>query len=131
MTRDYSLFLSITKINSGKVTFRDNLKGKIIRVGNIGGKSSPSIENVFLMNDLKYNLLSISQLCDKEFKIMFDHACCLILENDKVLFIGNIKGNVYKIKIYVCIRIESCLIASINNSFLFKLVKNKLVKELP
>jgi len=51
------------------------------------------------MNDLKYNLLSISQLCDKEFKIMFDHAYCLILKNDKVLFIENIKGNVYKIKI--------------------------------
>jgi hypothetical protein len=131
MTRDDSLFSSITKINSGKVIFRDNSKGKIIGVGNIGGKSSPSIEKVFLMNDLKYNLLSISQLCDKEFKIMFNHVCCLILENDKVLFISNIKGNVYKIKIYVCIRIKGCLIASINNSFLFKLVKNKLVKELP
>jgi hypothetical protein len=83
------------------------------------------------MNDLKYNLLSISQLCDKEFKIMFDHAYCLILKNDKVLFIENIKRNVYKIKIYACIRIESCLIDNINNSFLFKLVKNKLVKELP
>jgi len=83
------------------------------------------------MNDLKYNLLSISQLCDKEFKIMFDHAYCLILKNNKVLFIENIKGNVYKIKIYTCMRIESYLITSINNSFLFKLVKNKLVKELP
>jgi rRNA maturation protein Rpf1 len=42
-------------------------------------------------------LLNISQLCDKGYKIMFDHACYLILENDKVLFIGNRKGNVYKI----------------------------------
>jgi len=29
---------------------------------------------------------------------MFDHACCLILKNDKVLLVGNRKGNVYKIK---------------------------------
>jgi hypothetical protein len=44
MTRDNSLFSSITKINAGKVTFRDNLKGKIIGVDNIEGKSSPSIK---------------------------------------------------------------------------------------
>jgi len=44
ITRDDSLFSSITKINSGKVTFKDNSKGNIIGVGNIGGKSSPSIE---------------------------------------------------------------------------------------
>ncbi|KAJ6932201.1 hypothetical protein NC651_007802 [Populus alba x Populus x berolinensis] len=37
MTKDYSLFSSISKINGGKVTFRDNLKGKVIGVSNIGG----------------------------------------------------------------------------------------------
>ena len=55
------------------------------------------------------------------------------------------KRGVYKINIDACIRIESCLVASINDSFLWhkrlivyigkdifsKLVKNKLVKELP
>jgi len=107
MTGDDSLFSGITKINGGKVTFRDNSKGKIIGVGNIGSKSSLSIEKVFII-----------QLCDKGYKIMFDHACCLILENDKVLFIGNRKGNVYKIKIDACMRIESCLVARINDSFL-------------
>jgi hypothetical protein len=33
-----SIISSITKINAGKVTFRDNLKGKIIGVDNIEGK---------------------------------------------------------------------------------------------
>jgi hypothetical protein len=50
---------------------------------------------------------------------MFDHACCLILENDKVLFVDNRKGNVYNIKIDACMRIESCLIACINDSFIW------------
>jgi len=86
MIKDVLLFLSITKINCGKVTFRDNLKESII-----GGKSSLSIEKIFLVNSLKYNLLSISQLSDKVYKIMFDHVCCFILENDKVLFVGNRK----------------------------------------
>ena len=50
---------------------------------------------------------------------MFDHACCIILENDKVLLIGNRKVNVYKIKIDACIRIKNCLVASINDFFFF------------
>ena len=74
MTKDDSLFSSISKINGRKVTFGDNLKGKVIGVSNIGGKSSPSIEKVFLVKNLKHNLLSISQLYDKGYKIMFDHA---------------------------------------------------------
>jgi len=50
---------------------------------------------------------------------MFDHACCLILENDKVLVIGIRKEYVYKIKINICMRIENYLVASINDSFLW------------
>jgi hypothetical protein len=143
MTGDDSLFSSITKINDGKVTFGNNSKGKIIGVGNIRSKSSLSIKKVFLVNNLKHNLLRIIQLCDKGYKIMFDYACCLILENDKVLCIGNRKGNVYKINIDACMRIENCLVASINDSFLWhrrldhismyilsKLVKNELIKGL-
>jgi len=44
MTGDNSLLSSITQINGGKVTSKDNSKGKIIKVDNIGDKSSPSIE---------------------------------------------------------------------------------------
>jgi hypothetical protein len=44
MTGDTSLLSSITKINRGKVISGDNSKGKIIKVDNIGDKSSPSIE---------------------------------------------------------------------------------------
>jgi len=50
---------------------------------------------------------------------MFDHACCLILENDKFLLVGNRKENVYKIKINKCMRIKSSLVSSINDSFFF------------
>jgi hypothetical protein len=60
MTKDDSLFSSISNINGGKVTFGDNLKEKIIGVDNIEGKSSSSKEKVFLVNNLKHILLSIS-----------------------------------------------------------------------
>lgn len=62
-------------------------------------------------------MLSISQLCDTGYKIMFDHSCCLILENDKVIFIGIRKG--YKSKIDASLRIDNCLIANISDCFIW------------
>ena len=46
------------------MTFGDNGKGRIIGHGSIGNNSSSLIENVLLVDGLKHNLLSISQLCD-------------------------------------------------------------------
>ena len=52
------------------VTFGDNAKGRIIGQGNIGNSTPSFIENMLLVYGLKYNLLSISQLCDKDFKVI-------------------------------------------------------------
>ena len=72
MTGNYPWFLSFTKIeNSGNVSFGDNSKGKIIGIGNVGNVSSTFIENVCLIENLKHNLLSISQLCDKSYKVVW------------------------------------------------------------
>ena len=59
------MFSSLTPKDGGYVTFRDNKKGKIIGVGSIGKSNSSNIENVLLVDGLRHNLLSISQLCDK------------------------------------------------------------------
>ena len=65
------------------VSFGDNKKGKIIGIGSIGISPNPSIENVLLVDGLKH---SISQLCDKGNRVIFDH---------KAIFIGNRHDNVY------------------------------------
>nr|KYP57076.1 hypothetical protein KK1_003330 [Cajanus cajan] len=72
MTGDPSKFLSLEMKHEGYVTFVDNNKGKIIGHGNIDNPPSTMIENVLLIIGLKRNLLSISQLCDKGYKIEFD-----------------------------------------------------------
>ncbi|RDY07734.1 hypothetical protein CR513_08111, partial [Mucuna pruriens] len=41
-----------------------NQKGKIIGIGEIGKHLFPSTDNVLIVEGLKHNLLSISQLCD-------------------------------------------------------------------
>ena len=59
------------------------------------------IENVCLVENLKHNLISISQLCDKGYKVIFDKSRCVI-ENacdEKILIIANRCGNVYTIDI--------------------------------
>ena len=46
-------------------------------IGTIGNSSPRIIKNVLLV-DLKHNLLSISQLCDKCYHVVFESSKCLI-----------------------------------------------------
>ena len=65
MTGDKYMFAFLFTKDGRYVTFGDNSKGKIIGVGNVRKEISPRIENILLIDGLKHNLLSISQLCDK------------------------------------------------------------------
>lgn len=99
MIGNYAWFSSFTKIeNGGDVSFEDNSKGKILRIGKV---SSTLIENVCLVENLKHNLISITQLCDKGYKVAFDKSRCVIenASDGKILFMGNRCGNVYTIDI--------------------------------
>ena len=71
MIGDESQFITLEAKNGGMVTFGDNGKRKIIGIDNIDITSSTCIENIFLVDGLKNNLLSISQLCDKSYKVVF------------------------------------------------------------
>ena len=71
LTCDRSKFLSLETYDGGTVTFGDNMKSEIIAKGKVGRSSSHAIDNVFLVENLKHNLLSISQLCDKGNSIIF------------------------------------------------------------
>ncbi|RVW94231.1 hypothetical protein CK203_034851 [Vitis vinifera] len=101
MTGDESKFAFLIKRKGGYVTFRDNAKGRIIGQGNIGNDTSSLIESVLLVVGLKHNLLSISQLCDKGFKVIFEASHCIIkdIQNDKTIFMGHRCDNVYAINI--------------------------------
>jgi hypothetical protein len=67
--------------------------------GTIGNSSSPSIENVWLVDGLNHNLLSISQLCDSGYEVVVDKDNCTIINpTDKsIFFIGKRRCNGYKI----------------------------------
>ena len=71
MTEDKEQFNKLDAKDGGHVIFGDNVKGKIIGIGEIGNPQSLSIHHVLFVDGLKYNLLSISQLCDMGNKVTF------------------------------------------------------------
>ncbi|XP_043692925.1 uncharacterized protein LOC122643365, partial [Telopea speciosissima] len=95
MTANPNLFTKLNKYNGGMVTFGDNSKGKIIGIGEItiGGTI---ISNVCLVDNLKYNLLSVSQLCNIGYSVIFKTSHCLVKNsNDKTILKGIRKNNIY------------------------------------
>ena len=145
MTGNIQLLSSFQNKDGGTVTFGDNNKGKVIGVGSVSNPNKPIIDNVLLVNGLKHNLLSISQLCDKGYKIVFEKESCLIYDIDliTIIFKGYRKNNIYVLSMKN-ISNEHCLIASSNDSILWhkcfghvnfkhisKISKNDSVNGLP
>ena len=62
MTDDASLFVDLEKYDQGKVTFGDKNNSKIIGLVKVCKNPSNSIKDVYLVDVLKFNHLSISQL---------------------------------------------------------------------
>ena len=76
-------FFDFMAKKKGFVTYSDNNKGAILSKGSVGNPSSTTISDVLLVDGLKHNLISISQLCDKGYNVSFSKDCCIIEHNDK------------------------------------------------
>ena len=83
----------------GVVGFGGNQKGKIIGSRTIGYGKSSSIKNVLLVEGLMHNLLSISQLADNGYDVMFNQMSCKVVsqKDGSIIFNGKRKNNIYKI----------------------------------
>ncbi|WCJ26514.1 Retrovirus-related Pol polyprotein from transposon RE1 [Euphorbia peplus] len=79
MTGDEKAFITFVPKRGGKVSFGDAQKGRILGSGSIG--TNPPIEDVSLVRGLKFNLLSVAQLCDKGRDVVFSSSGCKILDS--------------------------------------------------
>jgi len=74
-----SNFLSLAATQGGSVAFDNEKSGIIVNIGKIGESLSHSIDGVYLVDGLKHNLLSVSQLCDKDNLVVFSSKQCLVV----------------------------------------------------
>nr|GEW71261.1 putative ribonuclease H-like domain-containing protein [Tanacetum cinerariifolium] len=155
MTGNMSYLSDFDDINVGYVAFGGNPKGgKIFGKGKIRtGKLD--FDDVYFVKELKFNLFSISQMCDKKNSVLFTETECLVLspefklpDENQVLLRVPKENNMYNVNLknIVSSRDLTCLFikATINESNLWhrrlghinfktmnKLVKGNLVRVLP
>ncbi|XP_075091602.1 uncharacterized protein LOC107830463 [Nicotiana tabacum] len=90
MTGDKQLFKTVTQLDGGIVTFGDKSKGNVIGVGRVPLGSTCDVDEVYPVDELSYNLLSIRQLYDNDYEFHFKkHDWFIEDESGKVILCGN------------------------------------------
>ena len=97
MTGEKSNFLSLTAAHGGSVTFENGKSGTIVCIGKIVESLSYSIDGVYQVDGLRHNLLSVSQLCDKDNLVVFSSNRCLVvnINTGDVVLRGKRHKNIY------------------------------------
>ncbi|GJU37465.1 putative ribonuclease H-like domain-containing protein [Tanacetum coccineum] len=155
MIRNIAYLLDFKEFDRGYVTFRGGAHG-----GRISGKGtlktdSLDFKDVYFVNELKFNLFSVSQMCDKKNYVLFTDTECLVLspnfklpDETQILLKIPRKDNMYSFDMKNIVPKESltCLVAKatldesmlwhrrlghINFKNINKLVKDNLVRGLP
>ncbi|GJZ74924.1 zinc finger, CCHC-type containing protein, partial [Tanacetum coccineum] len=155
MTGNIAYLSDFKEFDGGYVTFKGG-----VHVGRISGKGtlktdSLDFEDVYFVNELKFNLFSVSQMCDKKNYVLFTDTECLVLspnfklpDKNQILLKIPRKDNMYSFDMKNIVPKESltCLVAKatldesmlwhrrlghINFKNINKLVKDNLVRGLP
>jgi len=121
MTGNLTQFISLKLKAEGHVTYGDNNRGRILGRGDVGTKDSTTIDNVLYVEGLKHSLLSISQLCDKGYKVNFEANTCTISNeiSGKVHFTGIRVNNIYLLDIMNSCSENECLLSKSDDSWLW------------
>ena len=91
------------------MSFGNNAKGYVLGHGTVSS-GRVQFDKVNLVENLKYNLLSVSQMCDKRYSSYFTKYACRVISpegqlliekiiNDHTLLIAKRCGNVYVVDI--------------------------------
>jgi hypothetical protein len=101
------------------ITFRDGNQGLVKGLGKIAISPDHSISNVFLVDSIDYNLLSVSQLCKMGYNCLFtDIGVTVFRSDDSVAFKGVLEGQLYLVD-FNRAELDTCLIAKTNMGWLW------------
>nr|GEX20725.1 putative ribonuclease H-like domain-containing protein [Tanacetum cinerariifolium] len=155
MTGNISYLSDFEEINGGYVAFGGNPKGgKITGKGKIRTRKL-DFYDVYFVKELKFNLLSVSQMCDKKNSVLFTYTECIVLSSDfevpdenHVLLRVPKENNMYNVDLknivpsgdLTCLFAKATLdesnhwhrrLGHINFKTMNKLIKGNLVRGLP
>ena len=91
ITGDRSFFKVFESKKGGNVTFDGGSKSQIKGKGIISLPVLPDIANVLYVEGLRVNLLSISQICDQDFMVLFSKGKCLVMDESGNKFISGVR----------------------------------------
>jgi transposase InsO family protein len=104
------------------ITFRDGNQGLVKGLGKIAISPDHSISNVFLVDSLDYNLLSVSQLCKMGNNCLFTDIGVTVFRrsDDSIAFKGVLNGQLYLVDFNGNqAELGICLIAKTNMGWLW------------
>jgi hypothetical protein len=98
MTKNKKWFSSLTPLSHKEyVTFGDDKKGKVLSTDVIKVNDCFTLNDVALMDRLRYNLLSVSQLCDADLSVFFHKSDSHVLDSSGKRVCGiSCIGNVFQ-----------------------------------
>jgi transposase InsO family protein len=102
------------------ITFGDGNQGLVKGLGKIAISPDHSISNVFLVDSLDYNLLSVSQLWKMGYSCLFTDVGVTVFRrsDDSVAFKGVLEGQLYLVDFNKA-ELDTCLIAKTNMGWLW------------
>ncbi|GJX36822.1 retrovirus-related pol polyprotein from transposon TNT 1-94, partial [Tanacetum coccineum] len=155
MTGNIAYLSDFKEFDRGYVTFGGGAHGGRISCKGTLKIDSLDFEDVYFVNELKFNLFSVSQMCGKKNYVLFTDTECLVLslnfklpDESQILLKIPIKDNMYSFDMKNIVPKEclTCLVAKatldesmlwhrrlghINFKNINKLVKDNLVRGLP
>jgi transposase InsO family protein len=124
MTGEKKMFTSYVKNKDSQdmIIFGDGNQGKVKGLGKIAITSEHSISNVFLVESLGYNLLSVSQLCHMGYNCLFTNVDVSVFRRSdgSLAFKGALDGKLYLVDFSnEEVDLDACLIAKTSMGWLW------------
>jgi hypothetical protein len=113
MTRDRGWFSSLVPVVTKRyITFGDNGRGRVLSKGEIKVSDKITLRRVALVQSLGNNFLSVSQLLDEGFEVLFQPGGSRILDSrgDLVCMVVP-KGQMFRAEFSHSSSVEHCFLA--------------------
>jgi hypothetical protein len=124
MIGEKSMFSSYspTTNSNESIIFGDNSKGEVIGLGKVAITLDHVITNVLHVDSLKYNLLSVSQLCEMGYNYLFTEKGVEVSkrEDSSIVFMGRLKNKLYLVDFNKSkAKLETCLVTKYSMRWLW------------